>query len=116
MLLQDAVDALRAADSIQSDSLVWVVIHTNNIARTWTYLERNGAVIGQFGVGADGEGVINAQVPVSLLMALFYEDHVKYMGEYSQSLQMARFKREFVAELGIVNILHGICEKHAHTP
>ena len=56
MLLQDAVDALRAADSIQSDSLVWVGIHTNNIARTWTYLEQNGAVIGQFGVGADGEG------------------------------------------------------------
>ncbi len=79
ILLQDAVDALRAADSIQSDSLVWVGIHTNNIARTWTYLEQNGAVIGQLGVGADGGGVINAEVPVSFLMVLPYEDHITHI-------------------------------------
>ncbi len=38
-----------------------------------------------------------------------------FIGEYSQSVQMARFKREIIAELGIVNILHRIPEGTGQT-
>ena len=80
MLLQDAVDALRAADSIQSDSLVGVGIYTDNLAETLAYLERSGGVVNLAVASYEGAGGgIHASVPVPLLMVLLDEDHITHI-------------------------------------
>ena len=96
----------------QSDLLYNYEYHTNdylngnNITYT-TYADEVSELVALLAARWEVTKVVahSADEPPRLLAQLSNPDVSIFYGEYSQSLQMARFKREFVAELGIVNIL-----------